>query len=454
MALRGELFKTAESNPAAFKLRWFELLSDGTLQWSDGEGAPPKNAVSLHDALIALEPVITPDPKAKGADAEALFGIRITLATGSRVLIVRATSDEERRLWAESMDAVAHAVPAYSTGSAGRTIRLALPASGPLGIDLGADPSSPCVAILGAGKVGAAAGLNVGDVIVAVDSTVVRTMAIAERAFARAKGSITLRLAGWNREVRLVKQSGLSGLTLCAPDTSSASGAALGQGVIVQSVGRDSAASAAGLNPGDRVLAVNGQRCGSEHEQATNIIRASLQEVRLVVAGHSVAIPLRKGADGRLGLGFAHGPAPRGAQGALITDVMPRSAAHQAGLRNGDLLIAVDGELVKDQQSGLRLLSTAARALICVVWRPSPDLDMASADAATGAGGAAGASAGTGGAAAAGGGGGAAAGGSAAVADEKVALMIGAVPHAYYSHSLIGAAAALPANVALYEDLT
>ena len=54
--LRGELFKAGESNPSLFKLRWFELFSDGTLQWAEQEGMPAKFAISVVDAHIALEP--------------------------------------------------------------------------------------------------------------------------------------------------------------------------------------------------------------------------------------------------------------------------------------------------------------------------------------------------------------------------------------------------------------
>ena len=223
-------------------------------------------------------------------------------------------------------------------------------------------------------------GLLVGDTIVAVDGTVVRTLQLAQKAFGRAppSGQVLLRLAGWNREVRLIKQAGISGITLSAtPDGF--------VGVLVSAVTRDSAAAAAGLHVGDRVLAVNGTRCAKAmqvdgtpleaHEMASALIRASLQEVKVVVSGSSIQVDIRKDADGRLGVGFAHGPPPRGLMGAVITDVMPRGPAHSAGLRNGDLLVSVDGKLVSNQRNGITLLSAAARALTCVVWRPRPQED-------------------------------------------------------------------------------
>ena len=53
--------------------------------------------------------------------------------------------------------------------------------------------------------------------------------------------------------MRLVKQAGIIGLRLCAPVT--------GPGVMIRSVARDSAAAAAGLHIGDRILAINSKHC-------------------------------------------------------------------------------------------------------------------------------------------------------------------------------------------------
>ena len=152
-----------------------------------------------------------------------------------------------------------------------------------------------------------------------------------------------------------------------------------------------------------------------------------------MVTGVSHAFNLRKDADGRLGLGFAHGPPSRGVQGAVITDVMPKSAAFRAGLRNGDLLISVDGGLVTDQKTGLRLLTAAARALSGVIWRPRPDTDAAE-------------------------GGGAVGGAAAAAMDDQPSHS--SRSNAYYQHCVVptsggaGGFTSLPPQVPLYEDLT
>ena len=60
--------------------------------------------------------------------------------------------------------------------------------------------------------------------------------------------------------------------------------------------------------------------------------------LRLTVSGVSSSLPLRKDADGRLGLQFAEGTPSGSVQGAVIASVLPRSAARDAGLRGGDLV--------------------------------------------------------------------------------------------------------------------
>ena len=361
--LRGELFKAGESNPA-YKLRWFELTAEGVLSWAEQEGQPAKSCVSLRGALIAFEP----DRKPAKADGDARFGLRVTPAGGGRSYSLRSSSDEERRFWAEAMDQAAHPNVGACRASAGRIVRLTRPADGRLGVDLGSPTGTPCVTVVSLGPAAAQCGLLVGDVIVGVDVTVLRTAAIAERVFSRIgpRQMMTLRLAGHNREVRVLKQAGVSGLTLSAPVN--------GPGVLVHGVTRDSAAAVAGLHVGDRVLAINSRHCDpGQHEQASELIKQALQEVRLVVSGTTVSIAMRKDTDGRIGIAFHSGAAGRHVQGALISDVVTRSAAHQAGLRNGDVLVAVDSDLVLDAAAAIELLTGAARAITLVVWRPRPD---------------------------------------------------------------------------------
>jgi hypothetical protein len=233
--VRGELFKLNETGQP--KLRWIEAFSDGTLQWAEQEGVTAKMAISLVEAHVALEvPLKAPEAGAKKKpEDEARWGLRITPTAGGRHYFLRCCSDEERRVWFEALDAIAHpSVAAYAAqGGYGRVVRLSFAEPGqPLGIDLGADPGAPCVTVCGVGEHCAKAGLLVGDVIVAVDTTVLRTMTVAHKAFSVAQARpghvMTLRLAACNREVRVIKQAGISGLTLSAPE--------MGVGVLVQKV--------------------------------------------------------------------------------------------------------------------------------------------------------------------------------------------------------------------------
>ena len=147
--------------------------------------------------------------------------------------------------------------------------------------------------------------------------------------------------------------------------------------------------------------------------------------LRLSVSGVSSSLPLRKDADGRLGLQFAEGTPSGSVQGAVIASVLPRSAARDAGLRGGDLVrtmlcimactcarvrarvrahicvrvahvrgacpcaarrarpspaacarvqvVAVGEQLVHDIAAAREAISSAARGLTLVVWRPRAD---------------------------------------------------------------------------------
>ena len=147
--------------------------------------------------------------------------------------------------------------------------------------------------------------------------------------------------------------------------------------------------------------------------------------LRLSVSGVSSSLPLRKDADGRLGLQFAEGTPSGSVQGAVIASVLPRSAARDAGLRGGDLVrtmlctmactcarvrarvrahicvrvahvrgacpcaarrarpspaacarvqvVAVGEQPVHDIAAAREAISSAARGLTLVVWRPRAD---------------------------------------------------------------------------------
>jgi len=107
----------------------------------------------------------------------------------------------------------------------------------------------------------------------------------------------------------------------------------------------------------------------------------------------------------------------------------------------GDLLLAVDGELVNDPEAAIEILARAPRALNLVVWRSRPDPVPHDnyAPSAIGTGTSTGIPASS-------------AGGESGV--------VGAVPWAYYAHSVLqggiaeGGGCEAPPNVPLFEDLT
>lgn len=61
-------------------------------------------------------------------------------------------------------------------------------------------------------------------------------------------------------------------------------------------------------------------------------------------------------------------------QGATFSDIVPGSASHKAGVRHGDVLLAVDNVLVeRGRDQATELLKGTSRAITLVVWRPRPD---------------------------------------------------------------------------------
>ena len=121
------------------------------------------------------------------------------------------------------------------------------------------------------------------------------------------------------------------------------------------------------------------------------------------MSGVSTSVPLRKDADGRLGLQFVEGTPSGSVQGAVVASVLSRSAARDAGLRGGDLVrmhavhayavhayalftahcslaysrllqvIAVGDQLVFDVAAARDCIGNAARGLTLVTWRPRAD---------------------------------------------------------------------------------
>lgn len=138
----------------------------------------------------------------------------------------------------------------------------------------------------------------------------------------------------------------------------------------VGSVETGSAAWVAELQPGDRILAINGKATYSFENLA----------VEIALLGHApVQLDVQRGSERRLvtvaprfdpaaglytlGIGQARVDAPP------AIDVVPGSAAADAGLRTGDELLAIDGEPTVGQGSDRALQKTAPQTPQPVVVR-------------------------------------------------------------------------------------
>ncbi len=146
------------------------------------------------------------------------------------------------------------------------------------------------------------------------------------------------------------------------------------RGALVASVEPDSPASHAGVQPGDVIVAVNGAHIGSSRELAINVSQVppgSHARLDVVRQGRTQTLDVTVGTlpgDGAgrggeqaagsasQGLGVALSgitpnlrqqlDLPDGARGAVITEVKPGSAADQAGLQAGDVIIGVGDHAV------------------------------------------------------------------------------------------------------------
>jgi len=368
-AIRGELFRAGKDG-SNYKVRWFELTKKGDLSWGEGEAALLKGSQPLLGCQIVME---KSERVGKG-ESETRFGFSLSppgvgLGRSHRL---QATSLTERQLWVDALEKAAHPDAQRSTlFSGGRFITLAKQPKGRLGLEL-ADSASlmgigaPCVTVTAVEDVAAEAGLLVGDMVLMMGPTVLRNHSVALRTFANAAGEMTLRLAVLNREVRVVKRSGIAGMQLSTP--------AFGPGVIVSSLQAEGPGVAAGLHVGDRIVAIHGQVCNQGGAHAMDLAKNTAGPVlRLSVSGVSTSVPLRKDADGRLGLQFVEGTPCGSVQGAVVASVLPRSAARDAGLRSGDLVVAVDDQLTFDVAAARAGIGSAARGLTLIIHRPRVD---------------------------------------------------------------------------------
>jgi serine protease Do len=161
-----------------------------------------------------------------------------------------------------------------------------------------------------------------------------------------------------------------------------------GGGALVEGVQADGPAAAAGLQPGDVIRAVDGKPVATPRELAIDVAAAHPgSETKLEVLrdgkAQSVSVTLasvkndaaatREGGGGQdqPSVGVALGsltPELRGeldlparTHGAVVTSVQPGSPAAQAGIREGDVIIGVDGEKIASPGEAVKAIHASVR---------------------------------------------------------------------------------------------
>jgi serine protease Do len=162
-----------------------------------------------------------------------------------------------------------------------------------------------------------------------------------------------------------------------------------GVGVIINSVFEGDPADQAGLKIGDIILKIGGSEINSPNSMI-RVIGAITpgQTINLDILrkGKHRVVPIklesRKKRTTQLAtlppmipsMGFTVVDLEKGTNlpsGALVTEVIPKSLAASKGLRSGDLIVAVNGEIIKNQQEFDELLGgiQIGSPVFLLVWR-------------------------------------------------------------------------------------
>lgn len=157
------------------------------------------------------------------------------------------------------------------------------------------------------------------------------------------------------------------------------------RGALVASVEPDAPAAKAGVQPGDAITAVNGKKVANPRELAIavaaippgdtavlSVVRDGKPQTVKVTVGTLAADagqPARDGTQSGSGLGVNLSPItpqlrqqlniPESTRGAVITEMKPGSAAEQAGLQPGDVIIAVGDKAVSTPSEAARAVRSA-----------------------------------------------------------------------------------------------
>lgn len=136
----------------------------------------------------------------------------------------------------------------------------------------------------------------------------------------------------------------------------------LTQSVYVTDVNATSPAATAGWQPGDRIVEVNGQEIASSTQLQAAIEGADGKPVEVVIGRGDERLttsvtPRQNPPDGQGATGISM---IAGEQSRInITDVLPGSAAAQAGWRDGDKIVAINGIPIEAEEQARGLLTDA-----------------------------------------------------------------------------------------------
>ena len=194
---------------------------------------------------------------------------------------------------------------------------------------------------------------------------------------------------------------GRIGITVqtATPDIATALGAPVERGAVIGSVDKGSPAERAGLKSGDLITAINGRpvadandvrnRIGlSERDSVVEITfyrEDKLQTIKVTIGGERASSIDGGGVVRQLdGARFSEIPAdhPRKGriEGVLIAEVRPGSAAWRVGLRNGDIIFAVNQQLTRTVAEVEKVARDANGVLVLNVIRGDAQLLIVAQD--------------------------------------------------------------------------
>nr|WP_321985045.1 Do family serine endopeptidase [uncultured Lichenicoccus sp.] len=191
-------------------------------------------------------------------------------------------------------------------------------------------------------------------------------------------------------------------------------------GALVANVTRDSPAEKSGIKPGDVITQINGEKVGTPRDLAIKVASVapdSQAKLTYLRDGSSQTVDVHVGnlgKDGTGGGGSDSGqPGNQGSigvglaaltpdvrqqlgiddsvHGAVVHDVQPNSAADQAGIKPGDIILGVGSHLVSNPAEAARAVHTALKqdqTVALRILRNGQDAFVAISPNANGAGGA------------------------------------------------------------------